>query len=53
MGHWSELALCLAAPLIALVFLLLWLLVTVRQESRVSLRVKFLGLTLDVKSDPN
>lgn len=48
-----ELALWLAAPLLALFFLLLWLGLVMRSDTKLSLRIKFLGLTLDVRSEPD
>lgn len=46
-----ESALWLVAPLLALLFILLWLGVAARRGQRLTLRIKFLGLTLDVKTD--
>lgn len=46
-----ESALWLAAPLLALLFILLWFGVAARRGQRLTLRIKFLGLTLDVKTD--
>lgn len=53
MTNLTELALWLAAPLLALLFLLFWLGIVMRRDNRLSLRIRLLGLTLDVKSDPS
>lgn len=45
----AEYLLILAAPMIALIFLLIWAFGAVRGKREVSLRIGFMGLTMEVR----
>lgn len=46
----QELLLALAAPVLAVIILLCWLLLRVRSKGATNLHLRFLGLSLDIRS---
>lgn len=46
----QELIFALAAPVLAVIFLLCWLLLRIRSKGATRLHLRFMGLSLDIRS---